>query len=167
MAGPKRVLHFTETLPQEETAPNSPASNGVDILNRGLQTYCWVGFCHLLPLSPWLTLAEGIMYAHLRPALPPPQNNSSVRSNAWTYVVTGRQVCWGPTTPPSNGLGNVAIQSGWPGFQLPQMMSKSTGEQNKDQETLPSKRQAENKKRHVWVLSLNASLQPSSFPSSP
>lgn len=180
MAGPNIILHFAETWPWEETAPNSPPSNGVlsnriDISNRGLQTNCWVVFFHFLPLSLWLMLAEGSMCTHLRSALPPSQNNSSMRSDVRTYVVTGWQVCWGPTMSRSNGLGNVATQRWWSGFQLSQMMSKNTGEQNKDQNTLPSRRQAENKKLHTfWGVGIypllaetNASPQPSSFTSSP
>lgn len=67
MAEPKINLHFSETSLWEERAPNSPASNEVlpnrvSISNWGLQTHCWVGFFHFLPLLLWLTVAVGSVH---------------------------------------------------------------------------------------------------------
>lgn len=155
MAKPKIILHFTETSPREERVPDSPAGNGVlpnrvSISNWGLQTHCWVGFFHFLPLLPWLTVAVGSMCAHCTEHCLHPRTSPAWEAMPGHIVALLSSHHVTPEWPRVHGDPKVIAQ-----FQLSQSMSKNTGEQNKDHKTLPFQEASKNQSMaQVWVLSL-------------
>lgn len=96
------------------------------VLQTGI-AYTLLGwFFPLPPPLPWLTVAVGSVCTLPR-ALPPPQHQPSLRSNASHRARLSS--CHVTTQWPR------ASQRSWSGLQLTQITSENTGEKNKDQKT--------------------------------
>lgn len=179
MPEPKIILRFAATSPQEERAPDSPASDGmlsnrVSISNWGLQTHCWVGF---FPLPPPLAMADSGC-GKWEECVHSAQSAASIPGQAQPEKQCQDKSCQAGSSAELLPCHNWMGQGSWPSkghglsFSSPKSWQKTQGSKTKTRRLSLSRRQAETKIQHRFrfyplLSERNSSPQPSSFTSSP